>query len=232
MSDALREGTYGRLITAAQSVEKISPRVRMAARLYATGAVPTKTAAAKAVGLNKEWFTVMSNHNPQVIRLVNEIDERIDDESVDMSTVLRTLGREAIKKITGLMNTASKEEIQLKAAVDLADRSTETSKIQKVQLEATQISKVDAKGLAEALVEAARVKQLYSGQVQKDFVRVDSDPLQGANDAQTGRLRGQSEEPLGTQASEQSAEAGEEQTLIEDQNHEAPRKQGAVKEVA
>lgn len=223
MSDPLREGTYGRLVAAAVGVEKINPRVRMAARLWATGGAPTKAAAARAVGLNKTWFTLMTNHNEQVKRLVNDIDARIEDESADMSAVLRTLGRKAIAKISNLMQTAGKEEIQFKAAVDLADRSTETSKIQKLQIESMQISSTDAKELAKSLVEAAKVSLRFKEAVAGDFVKVDSSAEEPIH-AKTGQLRGASEEPVHEEAHSE-ADTGAEDSQEDAGEHEAPRKE-------
>lgn len=162
----------GALVRAAREA-KASPRIRMAARLYASGACRTKREAARVAQINPEWFTTMSNHNPETRRIADAVDAAIDDQSVDMSTTLRTIGREAIKKIRGLME-ADNPHIALKAAVDLADRSPEVSKIHKHEV-AGQMSvrPDDAKMLAEALVAAAEARRRYVDQVKDGFSRVE-----------------------------------------------------------
>lgn len=155
----------------AARVAKASPRVKMAARMYASGAVRTKREAARMAQIGPEWFTTMSNHNPETKRIVDEVDGAIADQSIDMSTVLRTLGREAIGRIRGLMREDN-PHIALKAAVDLADRSSEVSKIQRHEIATMNVRPEDAKSLAEALVAAAEARRLYSEQVKGGLVRV------------------------------------------------------------
>lgn len=156
---------------AARAVIAPSPRIKMAARLYASGAVKTKREAAKVAQINPEWFTTMTNHNEETRRIVGAVDQAIDDQSVDMSAVLRTVGREAIKRIHGLM-LEENPHIALKAAVDLADRSPETSKIQRHEIAAMTVRAEDAKELASALVAAAEAKRRFAEQVKDGLVRV------------------------------------------------------------
>ena len=183
----------GRLAAAARSAYsrsgRVSPRVAAAARLYSSGAAPTKRAAAKAVGLSPEWFTALTNANEQVSRIVDDVDAAIHDQSVDMSSTLRTIGREAISKIRALM-AAKSEEIQLRAATDLADRSSETSKVQKHQMVAPSLDPESAKELAKALVDAARVRGEYAGIVKGDYVHVeDVGRRLEAGDGQSEKVR-------------------------------------------
>lgn len=182
----------GRVVRAARNCRTMSPRVRIAARMYATGATPTKTAAAKAVGLNPYWFTMMTNHNEETRRVIGELDEHIQDRAVDMTAVLQALGRKAVKKIHDLMQGSGDEQIALRAAVDLADRSPETAKVQKIQDVTPHITPDDAKLLAATLVEAAEVKAKYLNQVQGDFVRItDGEAVHGKEVGGSEQVRGE-----------------------------------------
>jgi hypothetical protein len=170
VADVLRKG---RMAQAAEAVRSPSPRVKMAARLYATGAAPTKKAAAEAAGIHPAWFTLLTNHNEETKRLVDSVDAKIEDQSVDMSTVLRTVGREAIKRIRQLMIASARDDIALKAAQDLADRNPETSKIQRHEVASVHMGPDEARELAAALVEGARVRERYAKAVEGDFVTVE-----------------------------------------------------------
>src|SRR6266571_2519701 len=62
------------------------PRVRMAARLYASGAVPTKRAACQAVGLSPTYLTVLDSHENEVTtRIQGEVEQAIADETIAFS---------------------------------------------------------------------------------------------------------------------------------------------------
>lgn len=176
----------------------------MAARLYASAAVPSKLAAARAVGLSPTHMYLMTTKNEESKRLINEVDQRILEGTVEMSTVLREIGREAIVKLRNLMNAAASEQTQLRAAQDLADRNPETSKVQRHEIVATHITPTDAKALAAALVESARVKEQFSGMAEGDFVKVD--PEKEAHRATLRLIRGTGEEPF--DESPQSADEG------------------------
>jgi hypothetical protein len=136
---------------------KPSPRVRMAARLYATGACKTKKEASALAGLHPNYLTMLTGQaigSEPVKRLVNDLTEMLDDETVATSVIIHKLGRQAIKRISQLMYSDS-EHISLKAAQDLADRAPDTSKTQKVSIDSFTLSGQDAKELAAALVESA-----------------------------------------------------------------------------
>lgn len=190
----------------------------MAARLYATGAAPTKKAAAEAVGIHPVWFTLLTNHNEETKRLVDNVDQQIEDQSVEMSTVLRTVGREAIKRIRQLMVGSTRDDIALKAAVDLADRNPETSKIQRHEVASVHMGPAEAKELAAALVEGARVRERYVADVQGDFIRVDSSPEGGNGTQNEGRRLAPA---TADQAPQPSAAAREGQIEVGDQTAEA-----------
>lgn len=165
-------------------------------------------------GINPEWFTTMTNHNDETKRIVNKVDQMLEDETVQTSTLLQALGRAAIKKLHGLMTGSGKEEIQLKAAQDLADRSPETTKIQKHELSVNpQISSEEAKLLAKALIEGAQVHQDYKAITAGDYVKVDIDVMD--------------KEPVNAEVVEVRAEPDAEEVSDEEADqgvHEAPEK--------
>lgn len=141
---------------------KPSARVKMAIRLYATGACKTKKAASAAAGLHPNYLSMLTSTNgsDQVKRLLNDVDAMIEDKTVETSAIITMLGRKAIGRLAHMMDSAS-EGIALKAAVDLADRSPETAKTQKMQVESFSLSGQDAKELALAMVESARSESRY-----------------------------------------------------------------------
>lgn len=154
-------------------------KTRLAARLYASGACETKRAAALAVGLHPSYFTLVSSpgskqFQPEVKRIMDEVEQAIQDKTVDMSAVLQTVGREALLRMRGLMKDSQNEAIVVKAAADLLDRSPETSKIHKHQVAAFSVSGDDAKLLAAAMVRSAQARESSEGleAASGDFVRV------------------------------------------------------------
>lgn len=191
----------------------ISPRVRLAARMYATGAVATKREASEAAGLHPSYFTLVSSpghqmYNPEVTELMDEIDRQIHDKTVDMSTILQAVGREALSRMRDLMKTSKNEAIIAKTAADLLDRSPETSKIQKHQVASFSLDGEDAKMLAAAMVRSAEARLAYGEAAEGDFVRVplrsDTNQPEESQDAGQGLLPsapGQVDEGLGAGAS-------------------------------
>jgi hypothetical protein len=106
--------------------------------------------------------------------LVNGVDRQIEEKTIDMAELLKRLGREAVLKTASLMRTAGSENIQLAAARDLADRSQETSKIQKIQIEPFTLDPAAGKALAAALVESAMVQDKFREASTKDLIKVES----------------------------------------------------------
>lgn len=173
-----------------------SPRLRGAARLYASGAVKTKKEAAEAFDLDPIYFYHMTSPqigNETLRHIHDDIDEAIQDETINMSRVLELLGRKAIGKLYGLMRDGQSEILQFKAAQDLADRSPETSKTLKIQSASITISGADAKELAESLVMSAKARTRFREAAEGDFVRVDTDKLVEASDARTHSERAHKE---------------------------------------
>src|SRR4030095_7318888 len=106
--------------------------------------------------------TELSEQREPVKRLSNDIADRIMDKATEMAPLMNELGRRALAKIATLMESAGKEEVQLRAAIDLADHSPETTKTQRLDVTSLSLSGQDAKELAEVLVESARAREKFS----------------------------------------------------------------------
>ncbi len=156
-----------------------SPRMRLAAYLYATGAEKTKKDAALAASVDPVYFGMLTNHSIPMNRLINQTKSMIEDETISMSTVLQRLSRKAVGRIADLMDTSENEGIALKAAQDLADRHPETSRTSKIQVDAgLTIGTADAKALAAALVESATISNSLAHIARDGLVEIDTDKIQ------------------------------------------------------
>lgn len=148
----------------------------MAIRLHASGACRTKREASEAAGLHPAYLAMLTAPNGgsvPVKRLYDEIQRQIDDKTVETSAIIELLGRKALGKMAQLMDGSVSEHIQLKAAMDLADRAQSTSKTQKLQVESITISGQDAKALAAALVESNREREKYEHVIESGMVEID-----------------------------------------------------------
>src|SRR5574338_737941 len=110
----------------------LSPRVRMALRLYGTGAVPTLVEASRTAGLNDNALYFRRYHDKRMDIYLHQLDKEIHEGSIDMTKVLQRLGRQAVVNIAHLADSAQKEDVRLRANQDLADRSPETAKTHKL----------------------------------------------------------------------------------------------------
>lgn len=160
---------------------KISPRMKIAAHLYGTGIAKNLKEAGELAGLGKGYIYPMNiSGNEEFETLKSNSERRAQIATGDINQVLQMLGREAVAKIADLMDHADKEEVQLKAAVDLADRSTETSKVQKLMVGQITLDGQDVAKLTAAMVESAEAQRLNVAATHGDFVTVDTTaaPLQ------------------------------------------------------
>jgi predicted nucleotide-binding protein len=154
---------------------KASPRVKLAARLYATGAAKTKKEASQMAGIHENYLTMLtqpSGGSVKVKAFMSDIERRLDEGTINMSQVIQTLGRKAVMKLGHLMES-DKEEIQFRAAQDLADRSPETQKTTRHEVTALSLSGDDAKEIARAMVESAQYREEYSGVISGDLIEVE-----------------------------------------------------------
>lgn len=160
-----------------------TPRVRLAALLHESGIAKTKKEASEMAGLHPNTYTVASNGSEPVRRMADALRDRILDRNVDSADILSTLGREAIAKIYDKMSSDN-ENVSLKAAIDLADRSPEVSKVQKHEVSAgITIGNADAKMLADAMLESARLRSQYADVARDGLVEIviDQHQLESGN---------------------------------------------------
>lgn len=147
----------------------------MAARLYASGAVPSKREACRAVGLNEHYLSILSSSgNVEVNSIIGEVDKAINDETVALSKVIALMSRKAAKRVGDLMDSQN-EYIALRASSDILDRNPESSKTIKASVTSLHLDGQDVRDLAKALVAGAKVKEQYSALAAGDFVRVNTE---------------------------------------------------------
>lgn len=152
----------------------LQPRVRMGLRLFVHCAVPTLREAAEAVGLSPVYLHKMSRTRAG-IEFMETAHAMIQQTALTTSALIEKLSRRAIEVIGTTMEDASSEALRLKAAIDLADRGPETSKIQKHQVESFTLGSEDARLIAASMVSAAAVRQANADLVHNNFDRVSLD---------------------------------------------------------
>lgn len=174
---------------------KLSPRMKLAIRLWSSGSVRTKAQAARTAGINEHYFYMLTSPaagNDEVSNLTRDYDQLIQDRSIDLTVLIDKLGDEAIRHMGGLMKHSDKDEVQLRAAIELADRNPRTAKIQKHQQLAPTLDEESARHLAAALVEAAEARRRHMHVVRGNHIGVDeSTPFDPS-------VLGTSEDMLGT----------------------------------
>lgn len=154
--------------------QRLSPAVARALDLWMTGAVTTKKAAAEAVGISP--VTLNGNaKSPAGLRYIASAHEAINNRTIDTSVLIEQLSRRAVEVIGGMMEDAEQPALRLKAAIDLADRGKETSKVTKVQTESFSISGRDVDALAKAMVMGARLRDQFPEAAEGDFIKVEPD---------------------------------------------------------
>lgn len=165
---------------------RLSPRIAHATRLYATGAVPTKKAAAEAVGLKPITFYTATSRKigtPLAHALMEDVTTQVHERAIDVGALLARLSVEAIGTIDHIRKNGTTEEIRLKAAVDLADRGPQTSKVQKHQVETFTLDGKDVEAIRAAMAESVRVRELH-GEVEGHFEQLGT--LEGSSDLGRG----------------------------------------------
>lgn len=132
--------------------------VRNALRLYVSGACRTKKEASTAVGLHPNYLTMLTsptNGSEPVKKLMGELEETLQDKTFDMSHLVQYVGRKAFLSAARLLDSQN-ERIILDAAKELMDRSPETQKTTKLQVDSFSLDGQDVTALVEALTESAR----------------------------------------------------------------------------
>jgi methanogenic corrinoid protein MtbC1 len=160
----------------AATVRALNPRVKTALRLHTVGAVKTVKEASRIAGIDRHYMSQLRCRSPLVKAYVKKLEDDIDAGAVNMSSTMQELGRRGVQRIAELMESDEvKDDLRLRAAIDLADRSPETSKTNKLSIESDlTLREGDAKALIAALVEAAQVTQEFRKEVEVgDYVKVD-----------------------------------------------------------
>lgn len=143
----------------------------MGLRLYAHTAVPTIREAAFAVGVHPIYLGNMAR-TVAGQAFMKSAHEAINNTALSTNQLIERLSRRAVEVIGGLMEDSGSESIRLKAATDLADRGSETSKIQKHQVESFTLGAEDARVIAESLVTAATLRARHTNLLTENFDKV------------------------------------------------------------
>jgi hypothetical protein len=161
--------------------KNLTPRVKLAARLYATGVAKTKRQAAQMAGLSESVFYITSISEPKVSELIAQIDREMESDQINMGKLIQKLGRRAVRNVAQIMeNPQVKDEVRLKAAQDLADRSPETSKVLNIHATiAAPISDEQFELMRKAMLESESAKAQFADAAKGNYVTV--------NDAGTSR---------------------------------------------
>jgi hypothetical protein len=154
---------------------RLSPRVKNAVRLYATGAVKTKKEASHLAGLHPATLGMYMQHNTELQAMLQQIDTEVEAKVADTAPVLKHLEVVALAVMNNLMRNGGSEAVKLKAAQDILDRGPRMGKVQRTMSVGLTIDGEDAKRLAESLVASRNVTQKYIGEVQGDFEKVSTD---------------------------------------------------------
>lgn len=155
-------------------IKALTPRVRLATRLYHTGLCKTKADAAEKAGLNKATFYLISTTSSEVASLAEQVQRELEDETIDAARIVKRLGRKGLGIVAEIAdNPLNKAEVRLKAAQDLADRSPETSKVINVNARVeTPLSEDQVAALRRGMIEAAALRDKFAKAAEGSFVTV------------------------------------------------------------
>ncbi len=143
----------------------------MALRMYAYGAVRTLSEAAEAMDLSVSYLSLVHNSIPGQ-EFMKAADAIIAERALEGNALLDAIGQRALEVIASKMENSKNENISLKAAIDLADRSPTYSKVQKHQVESISLSGKDVSRLAEALAQGPRVHEKFAHLANGDYNRI------------------------------------------------------------
>lgn len=155
-------------------LKALTPRVRLATRLYNSGLCKTKAEAADKAGLSRSVFYIVSQTDPQVASLAEQVQRELEDETIDAARIVKRLGRKGLGIVAEIAdNPLNKAEVRLKAAQDLADRSPETSKVINVNARVeTPLSEDQVAALRRGMIEAAALRDKFAKAAEGSFVTV------------------------------------------------------------
>jgi len=129
-----------------------------------------------------------SSGNPEINAILDETDRAMADKTISLSATIAALARKAAARM-GELIVSGNEHVALKASSDILDRTPETSKNLKVTNTNWNLDSADAKELAAALVQGARVKETYAEIAAGDFVRVELEAEPNGKEAEGQALR-------------------------------------------
>lgn len=123
-------------------------------------------------GLAPSTFYLISTTDVQVSDYIAQIDRELAEEHIDTGKLLIRLGRRAVRNIAQTMESPTvKDEVRLKAAMDLADRSPETSKVLKVDHQiSVPISHEQFEAMRKAMLESSGMKEIFPEAAAGNFV--------------------------------------------------------------
>lgn len=173
----------------AYSIQKLSPKVKLAIRAYHSGAVKTVKEAAEIAQIHPQYLSQLMS-SPVAKEYIMEFDAKQEEKIISTTALLEKLSRDAVHTMANLMRNSSNENIILKAAQDLMDRGPETSKIQKHQVESFTLSGKDAKEIAAALVASSSLKDKFPAAVEGDYIKIDDPRLTAGDDEDRGGVLG------------------------------------------
>lgn len=140
-----------------------SPRVALAARLYATAVCRTQREASIAAGLNPNGLSYHRfQHRDMHMQLESQIQSAIDEKAISASALIQQLSLKAVRTVEATME-GDDPKLALDAAKDLLDRNPETSKTQKISTESFLVRPTDIAALGAILRESERLSPLPPG---------------------------------------------------------------------
>lgn len=153
----------------------LSPRVKLATRLYNSGLAKTKGEAADMAGLARSVFYTVSITDVKVASLATQVQKELEDETIDAAKLIKRLGRRGLGIVAEIAeNPLNKSETRLKAAQDLADRSPETSKIININARVeTPLSEDQIATLRRGMIEAAALREKFAEAANGSYITVD-----------------------------------------------------------
>jgi len=155
-----------------RNAKRLSPRAKLALRALILGVAKTNKEAGMVGGLHPAYVGCLKNGQLGKDFMAMQ-DNKLDEKLIETSQLMELFGREALNKMGGLMRFSADENIILRSAQDLMDRAPTTMKIQKHQVESFTLSGRDAKEIASAMVESAKVRKECAEAAVGNFVRIE-----------------------------------------------------------
>lgn len=121
------------------------------------------------------YFQALCRRNQHVKVMLEQFHRELTERSISATALITSFQIPAVKEIARIMEHGATDAIKLKAAIDLADRGPETSKIQKHQVESLTISDAEASNIRRAMIEAAKLRAMEIAVTNDNFEMVQVD---------------------------------------------------------